>query len=119
MEMRDHSSEHQPNGLYKSDIVIQFTKDRQFGMNGTQCQVYVNPITNVEFEVSKKCVNGFDKYQYTSKNHVTNSQTSYQRKDIIVRLWMYCIGVILIAIGLSLIVIGTIANSKGSVSHFI
>ena len=113
---KSDSCEASKRNIYSSNLVVQFSKERQYGLEGTGCHIcYLNPTTDVEFEVSRKNVNGFDHYSY-SENH--NKQTEDPQttiKDhIVYRLWLYCIGIILIAIGLCLIIIGTINNIKGN-----
>ena len=101
--------------FYSSNLVIQFSKERQYGLEGTGCHIYVNPTTNIVFEVSQKNVNGFDQYAFSpsNKNKANNNQTNAEN-HIICRLWLYCIGIILIAIGLCLIIVGAISNNGGS-----
>ena len=108
------------NDLYRSNVVIQFSKDKQYGLNGTQCQIHVTPVTEaLEFEVSQKNVHGMNHYEYKTvkkNNHYeTNETQNKEIKDhVICRLWLYCIGLILIAIGLCLIAVGAVSNSKGN-----
>ena len=108
------------NDLYRSNILVQFSKDKQYGLNGTQCKINVNPVTeDLQFEVCQKTVNGVSHYQYNTVNNNNNNNNSIDTKDTkvkdhaVCRLWLYCIGVILIAIGLCLIAVGAVSNSKG------
>ena len=118
---RDIFSESQRNDdLYRSNIVVQFSKDKQYGLNGTQCKINVNPVTeDLQFEVCQKTANGVSHYEYKTVNKNNNNNDAIDTKDKkvndhpVFRLWLYCIGVILIAIGLCLIAVGTVSNSKG------
>ena len=72
--------------------------------------IYVNPTTDIKFQVSRKDINGFDQYSYTS----STAQQAQTNPHIVYQLWLYCIGIILIAIGICIIIIGTITNLEGS-----
>ena len=103
------------NDFYSSNLVIQFSKERQYGLEGTGCHIYLNPTSNITFEVSQKNVNGFDHYEILSADDgITEKDQKSVENHIVCRLWMYCTGIILIAIGLCLIVVGIISNSGGS-----
>ena len=95
--------------LYTSNLVIKFSKERQYGLDGTGCSIYINPTTDIKFQVSRKDINGFDQYSYTSST-VKQAQLNHH---IVYQLWLYCIGIILIAIGICVIIIGTITNLEG------
>ena len=105
------------NNICRSNVVIQFSKDKQYGLEGTKCQIHVNPTTeDIQFEASQKCVNGVNYYDYNTVKKNKNNETSETKnkniKDhVVCRLWLYCIGVILIAIGICLILVGSISNS--------
>ena len=109
------------NNICRSNVVIQFSKDKQYGLEGTKCQIHVNPTTeDIQFEASQKCVNGVNYYDYnTVKKNNTNEASETKIKNIkdhvVCRLWLYCIGIILIAVGLCLILVGSISNSKGKI----
>ena len=105
--------------FYSSNLVIRFSKERQYGLEGTGCHIYVNPTTNIAFEVSQKNENGFDHYAFSpsDKKKAENNQKNAEN-HIICRLWLYCIGIILISIGLCLIVVGVVSNSGGSTYVF-
>lgn len=116
--MQDEASsgnESSKRNFYSSNLVIQFSKERQYGLDGTGCHIYVNPTTDIEFEASRKNINGFDQYSYSETyNKQTEDQQATIKDHIVYRLWLYCIGIILIAIGICLIVIGTITNLRGT-----
>ena len=101
--------------FYSSNLVIQFSKERQYGLEGTGCHIYLNPTSNITFEVSQKNVNGFDHYGFSSADdRRAKSVQKNAENHIVCRLWLYCIGIILIAIGLCLIVVGVISNGGGN-----
>ena len=102
------------SGFYKSDIVVQFSKDKQYGLNGTKCEIYTHPTDKILFEVSQKCVNGSDQYSARILPSVIGQRCKNCDKGLINRLWLYCVGLVLIAAGLCLIVVGTLKNIKGS-----
>ena len=104
------------SGFYKSDIVVQFSKDRQYGLNGTKCEIYNQPTDKILFEVSQKCINGSDQYSAQILPSVIGQRCKTSDKGLINRLWLYCVGLILIAAGLSLVVVGTLRNIKGNCS---
>ena len=107
------------SGFYKSDIVVQFSKDRQYGLNGTKCEIHSHPTDKILFEVSQKCVNGSDQYSARILPSVIGQRCKTCDKDVINRLWLYCVGLVLIAAGLCLIVVGTLKNIKGNYSKII
>jgi hypothetical protein len=108
------------NDLCRSNVVIQFSKDKQYGLEGTQCQIHVNPTTEViQFKASQKSVNGVNHYEYNTVKKNNNNEESETKNTnindhVVCRSWLYCIGLILISIGLCLIVVGAISNSKGN-----
>ena len=104
------SYESSKDGFYSSNLVIQFSKEKQYGLEGTGCRIYVNPTTDIEFEVSRKDINGFDHYSYST----TTSKETEVRHHIVYQLWLYCIGIILIAIGICIIIVGIIINKTGN-----
>ena len=107
------------SGFYKSDIVVQFSKDRQYGLNGTKCEIYTQPTDNILFEVSQKCFKGSDQYAARILPSLPGQRCKTCDKGIIDRLWLYCVGLVLIAAGLCLIVVGTLRNIKGNYSKII
>ena len=107
------------NAVYRSDIVVQFSKDRQYGLNGTKCEIYTHPTENILFEVSQKCFNGSDQYAARILPSLPGRRCKTCDKDVINRLWLYCVGLVLIAAGLCLIVVGTLRNLKGNHSKIV
>ena len=107
------------SGFYKSDIVVQFSKDRQYGLNGTNCEIYTHPTDKILFEVSQKRLNGSDQYSARILPSVIGQRCKTCDKGVINRLWLYCVGLILIAAGLCLILVGTLRYIKGNYSKII
>ena len=107
------------SGFYKSDIRVQFSKDKQYGLNGTKCEIYTHPTDKILFEVSQKCVNGSDQYSARILPSVIGQRCKTCDKGVIHRLWLYCVGLVLIAAGLCLIVVGTLRKIKGNYSKII
>ena len=107
------------DAVYKSDIVVQFSKDRQYGLNGTKCEIYTQPTDNILFEVSQKCVKGSDQYSARILPSFPGKRCKTCDKGVINRLWLYCVGLVLIAAGLCLIVVGTLRNLKGNHSKMV
>ena len=105
--------------FYKSDILVQFSKDSQYGLNGTKCEIYTHSTDKILFEVSQKCVKGSDQYSARILPSLTGQRCKTCDKGAINRLWLYCVGLVLIAAGLCLIVVGTLRNLKGNHSKMV